>query len=337
MIESGVDLSAEESLAPLPWQQGEWEQLQAMVKRASLPHALLLSGLEGTGKKQFARALIQGLLCSQSQQGVACGECRSCARFQAGNAPNVISIEPEEGKQGIAIEQVRSMISFLELSEQAESGKYAVLSPAESMSIGAANSLLKTLEEPSGTALIILLASRPARLPATILSRCRHIGLSEPSFEEAGEWLRKKGVERPELPLMLSGGAPLKSLGLVEDDSATRFEGVIKSVGGLLVGRAAYAGAIEVWREIEPELLLDWMLVLVERLVRRSFGVPLASKGASVLLEKLENLAPKFEKGRLQKAYAQIMGLKGEYNSSMSKEVFLDRLVLIWNDVAKKT
>mgnify|MGYP001820878839 FL=1 len=79
----------------LPWQENQWRQLQQALSAGRLPHALLLAGDEGLGKEAFALAFSQFLLCGRPLPHAACGECRSCRFFRAGNHPDFLKLEPE--------------------------------------------------------------------------------------------------------------------------------------------------------------------------------------------------------------------------------------------------
>src|SRR3989344_3999841 len=143
--------------------------LENAVADGHLAHGLLFAGPTGVGKHRIALALAQAMLCEAS---TACGNCSQCRAFLAGTNPDYLEIS---GEAGIKIEQIRELI--FKLSLKAYSGKYkvAVIDCAEQMTIEAANSLLKSLEEPTDKTLIILISSNPNRLPKTIVSRVQKI------------------------------------------------------------------------------------------------------------------------------------------------------------------
>lgn len=98
-------------------------------------------------------------------------------------------ITTPEDKQSIGIEQIRALVGELSLTSYEGAGKVAVIEPANGMTVNAANSLLKTLEEPPGDTLLILVADRVGHLPATIFSRCQRIDFPVPSEDVALHWL----------------------------------------------------------------------------------------------------------------------------------------------------
>src|SRR5258706_103017 len=102
------------NIVVLPWQTKQWQLLFAARQKNRLPHALLLVGAEGIGKKQFADNLSYSMLCKQpSAEGMACGECTACHLFQAKSHPDFYVIEPEQAGQMIKIDQIREMIKLV--------------------------------------------------------------------------------------------------------------------------------------------------------------------------------------------------------------------------------
>lgn len=222
-------------MTPLPWHRAALERL--LAERPRLPHALLVHGPSGTGKAQFARALAAGVLCESPRSGRACAECASCHWFSQGNHPDFREIVPEataddEGDAAeaeaakadkarslvIKIDQVRALADFISLTTHRSGFRVLVLRPAEAMQPAAANAILKTLEEPPPSTLIVLVSDRPAKLLPTIRSRCRRLALSMPPQSLALAWLKEQGTASPETALALAGGAPLLARDLAEPE-----------------------------------------------------------------------------------------------------------------------
>ena len=204
----------------LPWQTAVARGL--LAERASWPHALLLYGPRGIGKHALALNLAQALLCeSPGADGLACGACLSCRYAMAGAHPDLLRLEllrtdEETGELGpvetIAIDRIRQLIDFAQLSSHRQRAKVAVIAPAERMNAAAANALLKTLEEPPEGTYLLLVSDQPGRLPATIRSRCRKLAAPVPGAAEAREWLAAQNVVEPDLALAQAGGAPLAAM-----------------------------------------------------------------------------------------------------------------------------
>ena len=154
--------------ALLPWQQEQWLQLVGRRERLSLPHALLLTGPAGVGKRQFAARLAAALVCEQEAiSAQPCGACRACGLAGSGTHPDIHWLEPEEEGKAIRIDAVRALIGRTTLTTQARGSRVFLISPAHAMNRAAANALLKTLEEPTASSNLVLVSSQPHLLAAT--------------------------------------------------------------------------------------------------------------------------------------------------------------------------
>ena len=210
---------------PLPWQQQRWQQLQQQRLADRLPHALLLTGITGVGQRHFAEALALALLCDSvdSATGYGCGHCRSCRMVTSDNHPDLRYLEPEEVGRPIRIDAVREAIGWLQLTRHQSQYRVLIIEPADSLNTAAANALLKTLEEPVAGTHLLLCSSQPARLPATIRSRCQQLpfsGQDDPLATQ--QWLQQQltaagqpqSDEALQTLLARCGGAPLQAVAL---------------------------------------------------------------------------------------------------------------------------
>ncbi len=230
--------------------------------REHVPHALLVQGRGGIGKVEFARALAAAVLCESPARGLACGTCPSCHWLSQGNHPDYREIVPEasaeEGEEAeadtkekaksvfIKIDQVRAVADFLTLSTHRAGFRVLLLHPAESMHPNAANALLKSLEEPPPATLIILVSDQPARLLATIRSRCRALSLPMPSREAALAWLETQNLPNALEALAAAGGAPLLAVELAQPEEAEfrrRLVAELSRASG--ADTLSYAGSID--------------------------------------------------------------------------------------------
>ena len=182
-----------------PWLQAPLTSLLAM--RASLPHALLLQGPRGIGKALLAERFAQSLLCeAPAPDGQACGSCNACGWFGAGNHPDFRRISPlidEEGsgksersRREIKIDQIRALGDFVGIGAHRAGRKLVLIDPADAMNMPAANALLKTLEEPTGDTVFLLVCGNAGALPATVRSRCVPFKLFTPDAGQAQAWLQ---------------------------------------------------------------------------------------------------------------------------------------------------
>ena len=211
------------------WLQHFVDAWQDRVRHGRVPHAVLLAGPAGVGKRAAARWVAARTL----------GIHEKALPEHPEDIPEHADlrwIRPLEDKQSIGIEQIRELVGELNLTSYEGGGKVAVIEPANLMTDSAANSLLKTLEEPPGDALLVLVADRVGRLPATIFSRCQRIELLPPSETEALAWLDRlqPGAAWAEA-LRVSGGAPLTTNGMYARYSALLSLIVSVSNPGLLI------------------------------------------------------------------------------------------------------
>ena len=161
-----------------------------------LPHAALITSVSGVGLASVASSLCATLLCERDN-GSPCGECRSCSRVSAGTHGDYRWVELSEGKASIGVDQIREAGDFVTKTAGYGSQKILVISDAEKMTTGASKALLKTLEEPQGNSLIVLLSQRTWLLPATIRSRCQTWRLPPLTAASSIDHLRASGVAVP--------------------------------------------------------------------------------------------------------------------------------------------
>lgn len=189
-------------ITTLPWHTASWEQFSRYQQQ--LPHALLLSGRAGWGIEQFARRASQLLLCEQSQ---ACGTCQQCQLIATQQHPDFYYLSPEEEGKSIKVDAVRDLIDTIVQSPQVAAAKVILINTAESLTLGAANALLKILEEPVKNVFFLLCTEQISLTLPTIRSRCQIISFTEPAYDTALAWLAAK--ENADIWLRLTQSAPL--------------------------------------------------------------------------------------------------------------------------------
>lgn len=258
---------------PYPWHERNWRLLRQALSADRLPHALLLVGPRGIGKRAFAEAFAQSLLCGEPDaQGLACGQCRTCRFFAAGTHPDFRCLEPEEEGKPIKVDSVREFAAWSVMKPQEGLHRVTLIQPADAMNAAAANSLLKTLEEPVSGNLILLLTSRPSMLPPTVRSRCQRVVFAVPSQDEAVSWLSSQGGAGDwRMLLRLAKGAPLRALELAAGDAPSSRAARFAQFEGLLLGRAAALDLSTDWTG-QPDQMLEWLGSWVRDLVRLHAG-----------------------------------------------------------------
>lgn len=205
-----------------PWLIPDWQALSQTAAAGRLGHAWLLLGDPGLGKEQLAERLARLHLCQQPDRGEPCGYCHSCQLFDKGHHPDLGTISRDS--KTIGVEAIRDICNRLQGSAQLGRGKVVIIPDAERMTESAANALLKTLEEPAGDSLLILIASQVSRLLPTILSRCHKHVCQLPSEGETVRWLAEQGHQATLAQVRICQGAPLRVLDYIEQlqDGARR-------------------------------------------------------------------------------------------------------------------
>lgn len=183
-----------------PWQARACDRIVSALDAGRLGHGLLFCGPALLGKHAVAEYLARRLLCSgRGEGGEPCGECRGCLLMAAGSHPDFRSLSFIPTRDGtrlrteIVIDQIRELSAQLALTPQYGGAQVAIIDPADAINTAAGNALLKTLEEPVPGRYLWLVSAFPARLPATIRSRCQRVEFRLPPYDEALAWLRSRG------------------------------------------------------------------------------------------------------------------------------------------------
>ena len=207
------------------WQFELWQHLwQGGSER--FPHAVLLSGNAGIGKRDFANSLANSLLCQRRRaDNHPCGECDSCRYFEQNAHPDFRLSQPDaedaseenevkekKASEFITINQIRLLGEFISLTSHQNGRRVGVICPAEQLNVNAANALLKMLEEPPPQTIFILVTNQLSRILPTIRSRCRIVKMPVPNPVQAAAWLEAEKCVESTLNLALAGGAPLEAL-----------------------------------------------------------------------------------------------------------------------------
>ena len=255
-----------------PWLKEPWAALQGARQADRFPHALLLTGPAGVGKRRLLDALAHSLLCHGTLAGGwACGQCPDCRLLAAGTHPDLARVGPdEEGKSGeIKVDAIRALAGAESLTAHRGGWKLILIDPAHRLNTSAANALLKTLEEPAPSTLLCLVSEQPSRLPATIRSRCQVLRLAVPPEVEALAWLapRTAGFDATTL-LHLAHGAPLRALELAIPERLALRDRLLRGFVEVAQGKRDPLGEAVAWNQAEPALLLDWLGGWVSDLLR---------------------------------------------------------------------
>ena len=246
------------------WQREAVDRWQRWLAQNRLPHAVMLTGPVGVGKRRLAQALAAQALCQEPVDGQACGHCRACELLAAGTHPDTVFTRPEQGSAQIRVDQIRTLIHALTLTPRLGSRRVALIQPADAMNENAANALLKTLEEPGAAILLLLVTAQPQRLPATVRSRCQILPVALPATETARAWLRDHAPDAAEgdrdLALALAADAPCRALELLVDGVPAVGREVRDRLAALAAGEVGVSEFGSQWGDAEDPGLY-WQLL----------------------------------------------------------------------------
>ena len=236
-----------------------------------LPHAILITSVSGVGLASVASSLCATLLCERDND-LPCGECSSCSRVSAGTHGDYRWVEIAEGKASIGVDQIREAGDFVTKTAGYGSQKILVISDAEKMTTGASNALLKTLEEPQGNSLLVLLSQRTWLLPATIRSRCQTWRLPALKAASSIDHLRTAGIAIPS-EISVNDRALERLVLSVADGKAESRSVVMNMVEAMLSTDMSVAEASGVLQGFElTDSIEAVVLALEERLSNQAAG-----------------------------------------------------------------
>ena len=317
----------------LPWHQTIWERLQAQRVQGRLPHALLVAGPPGVGKAQLAQALAGALVCTQLQHdGRRCGACRGCRLFDAHVHPDVLHIATEEAAKVITVDQIRRVVDFAAMTRQQAPVKVVLIAPADRMNINAANSLLKTLEEPTPHTILILVTASPSLLPATVLSRCQRYNVDRPPTALARAWLTEElgAREDTDVLLALSNGAPCLARDLAQSDMLALRQRFFESFVAIWRGQTGTVDSAAWWSKHDMVQAMYWLNGWLVDMVRIKSGASREALNNPDLTESLASLAQPRELATLlqmeQRIREALRYTRGQANGQLLWEAVLKAL-----------
>lgn len=278
--------------AALPWLQAVEAEFVERLAGDRVAHAVLLAGPAGTGKSDLATAFMAALLCLENRYP-ACGACRSCRLLRSGSHPegHVVTFEPhpvkkDELRTEIVVDQVRRLTAALQLTNTVSRRKAALLAPAEALNVAAANALLKTLEEPPGDAVLLLVTHQPSRLPATIRSRCQALNVRLPDRDQALAWLAGAVGGEPDaaaVALEAAAGSPLLARRMLLENSTGTYAALAATLESLRRGDREPGAAMGALAEVEPAQLWIWLSLRAAQETRAHLDHPGLARRFAVL------------------------------------------------------
>lgn len=339
-----------------PWQTESWRQLARI--REYLPHAILFHGPQGVGKTIFVERFAQSLLCeSPADDGQPCDQCVPCGWFAQYSHPDYRRVRPEILDEGddtessdaaeageakkttakstkapskeIKIDQIRALADFMNISTHRHGRRVVTLYPAEALNSAAANSLLKTLEEPAPGTVFLLISNSLDRLLPTILSRCRQFALGMPSREDGLRWLESQGVTDADVWLAEQGGAPLAAQEMAQSGSREMMDEFL-----MHLAKPTIDGALRTAERLQkipvPELV-SWL----QRWLYDLFSVKLSGRIRYYprYQKQLVSLAERAETGALLKALRSAIDRRAIAQHPLSPKLFIEDMLLDYSTI----
>ena len=286
------------SFAEIIGQEKAIRILTGALERNRLASSYILCGEPGIGKKLTALNFAKALNCLKDRDasGVmpdesflspiahrlsptahpdACDQCESCLKINSGSHPDLLLVAPEDRQ--IKIDEIRLIDDALSFRPFEGRKKIVIVDDADTMNIAAANAFLKTLEEPPGDSVLVLLSSRPDRLPATIRSRCSRVNFFALSLEPCKQVLRGK-VPDGELDTLarLSMGKPGLALSADLKEEITWFRGLLTAMMNAEKDSWASREEMDKWFEYALTMMRDAAVLRItgnaSRLINADLG-----------------------------------------------------------------
>ncbi|MFL7871338.1 MAG: DNA polymerase III subunit delta' [Anaerolineales bacterium] len=313
----------------------EWavDMLKQHITREAVRHAYLFAGPPGLGRRTLALRFAQALNCIQpTEPGQPCGVCRDCKQIENMQHPDLSIVQAETEGGTLKVDQVREVRRALVLKPYQAKYRVALFLRFQEASEGAANALLKTLEEAPEHAILILTVDNPEQLLPTITSRCEILRLRPLPVDAVEAHLKSHGaeVESAHLIAHVSGGRPGYALHLLQDEVALEFRAerladLAELLSATRVQKFNYAEKLAKDKETMRQTLLVWLSYWRDVLLRVS--------GASASLTNIdqeESIASLAEKLTLESARCVVSDqemalerLERNVNSRLLAEVLL--------------
>lgn len=316
------------------------KMLRYMESSRRIPHAVLLSGPSGIGKFAVASVLGAALLCTATDSR-PCGHCQSCLQMLHGTHPDYLLIRPDGA--AIKIEQIRNLQHEAALAPYLSSRRICIIDSAELMTVQAANSLLKVLEEPMGDVVFILVSGNRQMLLPTILSRCMAIAFQPLTDMVLAQALADRGFspEQSEVAARLSRGRMGTALSMLEPDGFAVRNQAANLLGSLFEGSMTAvwdaAAALEKMERRDLLQMVGHFSYLLRDLLMLVTGQGLQFLFNIDLAEELHEQAGRWSEQRLVQALQAVetarRALHGNANARLTSEALLIKIYDVVREV----
>jgi len=324
-----------------PWQTQKWQQLLGCKADNKIPHAILLNGLDGIGKFDFAYNFAQNLLCLHTDED-NCGNCSSCKLLQSGNHPDLFVVKPEPKAKNIKIDQIRELITNLNNTAQQCGRIVVVINHADLLNTAAANALLKTLEEPAANVFIILTAHNLSALPATIRSRCQIINMQTPEFMQSFAWVKQNNNTAAlsdtdlEIALTLTQNAPLKALDILRTDILSKRLKLFEYLYDLQSKKNNIVAVSANCLDWDLHDLLAILMGIISDIIKIKFAIINDMNNIDIInadqMAKLQEITRKIQLDDIFDYQKQLLRLKQDLmqNINLNQQLTLENLFINW-------
>lgn len=316
------------------WHQSQWDYLAKRYAKAQFPHALLLQGVAGLGKYAFAHTLVKRLLCQAAGDWSQkpCGQCKACLLMAAQNNPDFLEVRPEEEGKGIRIDEIRELINWQTKTSHFGGKKVALIAQADKMNRNAANAILKTLEEPAGNTLLVLVTENPSYLPVTIRSRCQALKFRAPSAQEAKKYYEKHAVSDfdANLAVALAGRAPLRAVDLSEAKFLAQRQDTFEELLTLAENTGHLVNLAAKWEKIDQNQVYGWLQSWCMDMIRLKL-----CPGSSLIVNSdfrtgLNRITQRISIEDLYNWYDRLQEAKRLLATNVSKQLQLEFTLIKW-------
>lgn len=328
------------------------EILRRMLKTDRVSHSLLLAGVEGVGKKEFALELAKAFICQNTRDFEACDKCPACRRAGKFAFPKsddrdahkqiIFSEHPDAGivlpyNKNILVDAVRDLEKEANFRPFEAKARFFLIDDADKMNDAASNALLKTLEEPSPTSYIILLSSRPDALLPTILSRCQTLRFAPIETKKIENYLletKKFSHEDAEISARMSEGSIGRALKTDLNKLRERREIILKILDSLLVteNRSVLLKTAEEINDAKNKENYESFLDILQTLIHDVWTLCLGGKDEFIVHSDIKNQLQRFaenaEAKRLSAWLSEIEILRENFAVNLNRKIATDSLFM---------
>ena len=312
------------------------ERLRNKLHEDRFPHGVIFSGPEGVGKHTCAAMVAKTLNCTNAQPGEFCDECSSCRKIESGIHPDVMTIALEDEASDIKIAQVRQILGLLDLHPLEGRCKVFIIDPADTLTSGAANALLKGLEEPPENSFFILITVNVHELLLTVRSRCQVYNFVPLTLDE----IRRHGVT-DELTVRWSQGSIGRARAVELSQLKSEREIVIDFLHTVitatedqfqdLLGVSAEIGRAK--QEFESRMAI--LAVLIADVLYIKEGVPHKIVNVDIQ-EKLVQIAERASVDRLLRMSEFLRLIESSLKMHVNRQMLTDVLAITGNETAAR-